>query len=55
MVFKEGRDLSGILNTICGISFLIILVASGLDVIKILAYLIPIVIGFIFILAILEN
>ena len=55
MVFKEGRDLSGILNTICGISLLIILIASGVDIIKLLAYLIPIVIGFIFILAILKN
>ena len=48
MVFKEGRDLSGILNTICGIIFLIILIASGVDVIKLLAYLIPIVMGFFF-------
>ena len=55
MVFKEGRDLSGILNTICGLILLICLVAAGVDIIKLIAYLIPIVIAFIFIKAILEN
>ena len=55
MVFKEGRDLSGILNTICGLILIICLVVAGVDIIKLIVYLIPIVIGFIFIRSILGN
>ena len=49
MVFKEGRDLTGILNTILGLIFIITCIAAGVGIIDVvLGLLPPLIVLFIF-------
>ena len=41
MVFKEGRDLTGILNTILGLIFIITCIAAGVGIIDVVLGLLP--------------
>ena len=41
MVFKEGRDLTGILNTILGLIFIITCIAAGVGIIEVIFYMAP--------------